>query len=129
MDKQNEAVKEVTHGLGVGLRGLELGAVQFLEWPGQTSWHMPGVGDEGKRCHICVSVTSPPPHGAGESEAQQALTCPSVPFSTAAALATKPLRLPPPPRLPLSLPGLQGWARDLVTAIKIITYPASSLAS
>jgi hypothetical protein len=129
MDRQDEAVKEVTHGLGVGLRGLEQGAMQFLEWPGRTSWHMPGVRDEGKRCHVCVSVTSPSPHEAGEAEAQQALTCPGVPFSTAPALTTKPLRRPPSPRLPLSLPGLQGWARDLVTAIKIITYPASSLAS
>lgn len=71
---------------------------------------------------------SQPPHGAEEAGAQQALTRPSALSSTAPPLATKPLRSLPPPWLPLSLPGLRGWARDLVTAIKIITYPASSLA-
>lgn len=128
--REDEAVKELIRGLGIGLRELKPGTMQFLKRPSRTSWHMPGVSDEGKKCHTCVSVTSPPLCGAGEAVvAQQALTHPSALFSTAPALATRPLRIPPPPRLPLSLPGLQGWARDLVTAIKIITYPASSLAS
>lgn len=48
MDRQDEAVKDVTHGLGVGLRGLEQGAMQFLEWPGRTSWHMPGSGTKAR---------------------------------------------------------------------------------
>lgn len=43
------------------------------------------------------------------------------------SLAPGPLRRFPPPWLPPSLPGLRGQARDLVTAIKIITQPASSL--
>lgn len=51
--------------------------MQFLKRPSRTSWHMPGVSDEGKKCHTCVSVTSPPLCGAGEAVvAQQALTQP-----------------------------------------------------
>lgn len=50
--RQDEAVKQVIHGLGVGLRELKPGVMQFLEWPVRTSWHMPGVRDEGKTCYI-----------------------------------------------------------------------------
>lgn len=63
--------------------------MQFLEWPVRTSWHMPGARDEGKKCHICASVATPPPHGAGEAAAQQALTHPSALFSTAPALVSE----------------------------------------
>lgn len=56
--RQDKAVKQVRHGLQVGLRGLTTGAVQFLEWPARTSRHMPGVRDEDKKCHICASVTT-----------------------------------------------------------------------
>lgn len=34
--------------------------MQFLEWPVRTSWHTPGVRDEGKKCYICASVPAGP---------------------------------------------------------------------